>query len=243
MSGRIPELNLKTGCADDFSFEFHKQTIFLSGLTITCDSTFNLDDFNLSFQEMQLIFERCPNAYNHGNCSTASSRGPVLLLQSNRFSCSLPTRVTSEAGVASLRSLILMGNMLGNGTKALPDWVHDTENQPFLYLDGSFLAIYLSFLDPQIPEAQILKPWTFWDQQLQSRYVSSLRGQRVLTMLVSLGAIFAAALYSLGNCSTFLLGGFENQEDQTGKAHVFVMRIWFRHLDVCFSSTQKYIGC
>ena len=62
-------------------------------------------------------------------------------------------------------------------------------------------------------------------------------------MLVSLGAIFAAALYSLGNCSTFLLGGFENQEDQTGKAHVFVMRIWFRHLDVCFSSTQKYIGC
>ena len=99
---------------------------------------------------MQLILERCPNAYNHGNCSTASSRGPVLLLQSNRFSCSLPTRVTSEAGVASLRSLILMGNMLGNGTKALPDWVHDTENQPFLYLDGLFLAIYLSFLDPEI---------------------------------------------------------------------------------------------
>lgn len=28
LSGRIPELNLKTGCADDFSFEFHKQTIF-----------------------------------------------------------------------------------------------------------------------------------------------------------------------------------------------------------------------
>lgn len=158
MSGRIPELNLKTGCADDFSFEFHKQTIFLSDLTITCDSTFNLDDFNLSFQEMQLILERCPNAYNHGNCSTASSRGPVLLLQSNRFSCSLPTRVTSEAGVASLRSLILMGNMLGNGTKALPDWVHDTENQPFLYLDGLFLAIYLSFLDPEIPEAP-LKPF------------------------------------------------------------------------------------
>ena len=51
-------------------------------------------------------------------------------------------------------------------------------------------------------------------------------------MLLSLGAIFSAALYSLGNCSA-VLGGLQNQKDQTAKAHIFVMRIWLRHLDVC----------
>lgn len=73
-------------------------------------------------------------------------------------------------------------------------------------------------------------------------YVSSLRGQRVLTMLVSLGAIFAAALYSLGNCSTFLLGGFENQEDQTGKAHVFVMRMSVQFLPIYSLLLALYLG-
>ena len=138
LSGTIPELNLQQGCADDMSFEFEK-VIFSRydfDVRITCDHRDqDLEHLNLSFAEMESIYQSCPNEYNQGNCSKSSSRGPVLLLQGNRLSCSLPTKVTS-ALAEELRSLILMGNMLGNGTEQLPDWVHDTENQPFLYVSS-----------------------------------------------------------------------------------------------------------
>ena len=65
-------------------------------------------------------------------CDNASARGPVLLLHDNRLSCSLPEEVTSWP--EAMRSISLVGNMLGNGSHALPDWIHTYEHQPFLHL-------------------------------------------------------------------------------------------------------------
>ena len=68
-------------------------------------------------------------------CSAASARGPVLLLHDNRLSCSLPEEVTNWP--QDMRSISLVGNMLGNGTRELPQWIHSDEHQPFLYVSSS----------------------------------------------------------------------------------------------------------
>ena len=36
-----------------------------------------------------------------------------------------------------MRSISLVGNMLGNGTRELPQWIHSDEHQPFLYVSSS----------------------------------------------------------------------------------------------------------
>lgn len=143
--GPVPAFHLKEGCVDDMSFSIEVsdsngiialRCIFLygeheKGLR---ESLQDLNNYKLKPYQRQRVLEMCPNFFNRGNCSTASWRGPVLLLQSNRLSCALPASITSKA--ENLRSLTLMGNKLGNGKMELPPWVHDSEKQPFLYVSS-----------------------------------------------------------------------------------------------------------
>ena len=68
-------------------------------------------------------------------CNTSSSRGPVLLVHKNRLSCSLPEEVTQWP--TEIRSISLIGNNLGNGSRDLPPWIHKDEQQLFLYVSSN----------------------------------------------------------------------------------------------------------
>ncbi|CAK8990647.1 unnamed protein product [Durusdinium trenchii] len=136
ISGQVPPLNLRPTCMDDLSFMVPAYRVDTQEeVELTCNShhhTLYREEIQwTSFLEEQLA-EACPKS--HGTCQSASSRGPVLLLQSNRLSCALPLRMTLESG--PLRSLILFGNMLGDGLEALPSWIHERERQPFLYVSS-----------------------------------------------------------------------------------------------------------
>ena len=145
--GPVPAFHLKEGCVDDMSFSIEVVDKSSYGIiALRCQSLYDVNEtkglreladlnkYKLKPYQRQRVLEMCPNFFNRGNCSTASWRGPVLLLQSNRLSCALPASITSKA--ENLRSLTLMGNKLGNGKMELPPWVHDSEKQPFLYVSS-----------------------------------------------------------------------------------------------------------
>ena len=119
--GHIPTFELGKGCVDDQSFRYQRHScISTSGLSSYCHEP------NVAMH--------CP--YTCGLCSTASARGPLLLLHDNRLSCSLPDYVTQWP--QNLRSIVLIGNVLGNGTPDLPSWIEESErNQTFLYISNS----------------------------------------------------------------------------------------------------------
>ena len=125
LAGPIPSLNLHKDCVDDESF-------VRAGLTC---STFPLVESTLSHTPCRdsEVALHCPKTCKI--CGTASARGPVLLLHDNRLSCSLPEEVTNWP--QDMRSISLVGNMLGNGTRELPQWIHSDEHQPFLYVSGN----------------------------------------------------------------------------------------------------------
>ena len=152
--GHVPAFHLKEGCVDDMSFSIEVHHRYIDGIVaLRCQSLqdgkhlrhlADLDNYKLNAEQRQLALEMCPNFFNHGNCSTASWRGPVLLLQSNRLSCALPASVTSKP--ENLRSLTLMGNKLGSGKMELPPWVHDSEKQPFLYVSSCWWKNLIGWL-------------------------------------------------------------------------------------------------
>ena len=74
--------------------------------------------------------ERAPRrrAVSYCPVGLAAQRTPALLLHGNRLSCALPEAVGAERG-ASVRSLVLMGSMLGDGAARLPSWVSEEEQQ------------------------------------------------------------------------------------------------------------------
>ena len=119
--GHIPTFELRKGCVDDKSFRYQRHSCrSMSDMSLYCDEP------NVAMH--------CP--YSCGLCSTASARGPLLLLHDNRLSCSLPDHVTQWP--QDLRSIVLIGNVLGNGTPDLPSWIEDSErNQTFLYISNS----------------------------------------------------------------------------------------------------------
>ena len=139
LTGSVPELNLTEGCADDPSFtlsgEFMGQPFELS-----CRELAGLQpqmqmkglDFQLLLSQNPLLELGCPATL--GRCRSASARGPTLLLHGNRLSCAVPVQVTQAP--SGLRSLVLIGNALGNESKALPPWVARMERQPFLYVSS-----------------------------------------------------------------------------------------------------------
>ena len=120
--GHIPTFELGKGCVDDQSF-LHDR--------LSCRTMGQRRKF---FCDKPDVAMHCP--YTCGLCSTASARGPLLLLHDNRLSCSLPDYVTQWP--QDLRSIVLIGNVLGNGTPDLPSWIEDSErNQTFLYISNS----------------------------------------------------------------------------------------------------------
>ena len=116
LKGRIPSFNLSKDCVDDTSFlDQHEDPCYLSDCSRTD------------------VARHCPRSC--GLCPQASARGPVLLLHNNRLSCDLPVQVTKWA--KDIRSISLVGNMLGNGSIGLPTWIHSDEQQEFLYLSSN----------------------------------------------------------------------------------------------------------
>eukprot|EP00435_Cladocopium_sp_Y103_P037993 s1603_g10.t1 len=124
--GPIPPLSLRKDCVDDESFRTGQHTCFYFSML---DPAQPLS----ACRTKPEVALHCPKACQM--CSTASARGPVLLLHDNRLSCSLPEDVTSWPD--DMRSITLIGNMLGNGSHALPQWIHTDEHQPFLYLSDN----------------------------------------------------------------------------------------------------------
>ena len=116
LKGRIPSFNLSKDCVDDTSFlDQYEHPCYLSD----CSSAD--------------VGRHCPRSC--GLCPQASARGPVLLLHNNRLSCDLPEHVTKWTN--DIRSISLVGNMLGNGSIGLPTWIHADEEQEFLYLSSN----------------------------------------------------------------------------------------------------------
>ena len=117
LKGRIPPFNLSKDCVDD--------TSFLGQNGLPCHVTRNCSGAD--------VRRHCPSRCRL--CPHASARGPVLLLHDNRLSCDLPEHVTKWA--QDVRSISLIGNMLGNGSKDLPPWIGTDEKQEFLYLSSN----------------------------------------------------------------------------------------------------------
>ena len=117
LKGRIPPFNLSKDCVDDAFF------MDQNGNDCTRSSYCNKAD----------VARHCPRSC--GLCPQTSARGPVLLLHNNRLSCDLPEQVTKWA--KDIRSISLVGNMLGNGSVGLPTWIHSDEQQEFLYLSSN----------------------------------------------------------------------------------------------------------
>ena len=123
LQGPIPQLKLRKDCVNDDSF--------VNGVD-SCDDFTLLNPWVTECNKSEVAFH-CPKAC--GKCNNASARGPVLLLHDNRLSCSLPQEVTRWP--EDMRSISLIGNMLGSGNLDLPQWVHADEHQPFLYVSGN----------------------------------------------------------------------------------------------------------
>eukprot|EP00438_Fugacium_kawagutii_P032529 Skav202147 [mRNA] locus=scaffold970:86887:89304:- [translate_table: standard] len=118
--GSIPALKLLKDCVDDESF--------VKG-QLSCQ---NHPYFERACDPDSEVAFHCPKTC--GFCSNASARGPVLLLHNNRLSCGLPEEVTSWP--EHVRSISLVGNMLGNGSSQVPQWIQRHERQPYLYVSG-----------------------------------------------------------------------------------------------------------
>eukprot|EP00438_Fugacium_kawagutii_P017391 Skav217993 [mRNA] locus=scaffold3329:193907:196198:- [translate_table: standard] len=123
LEGPIPSFKLLKDCVNDVSFVSEH---------VTCE-TIPWVLLGRSCSEHSVFGFYCPKTC--GLCSKASARGPVLLLHNNRFSCSLPQEVTNFP--QDVRSITLVGNMLGNGSPQLPSWIHSDEHQPFLYVSSN----------------------------------------------------------------------------------------------------------
>ena len=131
LKGSIPPFSLSKDCVDDASFlDQDGNPCYLSKCS-------------------RVVATYCRRSC--GLCDEAKARGPVLLLHNNRLSCDLPEQVTKWTN--DIRSLSLVGNMLGNGSIGLPTWIHSDEQQKFLYLSSNKIMdmfwmtmLYLAFL-------------------------------------------------------------------------------------------------
>ena len=132
LSGPVPELNLTDGCTNDDSFSMIVEHAVLGPREFTCASPI-LPVVWTAQKQKQMFQDACPERVHM--CEKASARGPTLLLHGNRLSCGAPRDVTAVP--ESLRSLVVIGNMLGDPSKKLPDWVAKVEQQPFLYVSVS----------------------------------------------------------------------------------------------------------
>ena len=132
LTGPVPELNLTDGCTNDDSFSMIVEDAVYGSMAFTCAGPI-LPYLWTAQKQRQMFRHACPERAH--TCEKASARGPTLLLHSNRLSCGAPRDVTAVP--ESLRSLVVIGNMLGDPSTKLPDWVAKVEQQPFLYVSIS----------------------------------------------------------------------------------------------------------
>ncbi|CAK9026054.1 LRR receptor-like serine/threonine-protein kinase FLS2 (Protein FLAGELLIN-SENSING 2) (Protein FLAGELLIN-SENSITIVE 2), partial [Durusdinium trenchii] len=225
LEGPIPDMKLRSGCVDDASFRFEalvKHSSFC--MTISCDQQVDLEDFQLTSKERREILDACSNLY--GRCSGAPSRGPTLLLQSNRLSCPLPSDVsedTSNANASSslpLRSLVIAGNMLGSDWADLPWWLSDSEKQPFLYISP-------------------FKVFGIRTSSIQRLVVGSL----------CFVTLYCVSLRTMTSWKDHLHKFFDHQDDHTQLTHVFLIQrtLWggpiVLMLLLCYVWQGSYYQC
>ena len=132
LTGPVPKLNLTDGCANDDSFSMIVEDAVFGPVEFTCAGP-RLPFLWTAQDQKQMFQDACPERVR--TCEKASARGPTLLLHGNRLSCGAPRDVTAVP--ESLRSLVVIGNMLGDPSTKLPDWVAKVEQQPFLYVSNS----------------------------------------------------------------------------------------------------------
>ncbi|CAK9018789.1 unnamed protein product [Durusdinium trenchii] len=198
-TGQVPPMKLQAGCIDDESFWMDAPVKGTStSYTVTCDvlgRLLSIESLELTKRQYQEILDACPQV--HRRCKDAPSRGPTLLLQSNRLSCTLPLQVAADNS-SDLRSLMVVGNMLGTEWMDLPRWVSKSERQPFLYVSP------LKFL---------------------GRPISGLQG--LFLILIGLLTLFLACLrFSLScfNCKELMETMREHREDHLWRSHLFLIR-------------------
>ena len=136
LTGPVPELNLTDGCTNDDSFSMIVEHATFGFKEFTCAGPI-LPFLWTTQKQKQMFQDACPERVH--TCEKASARGPTLLLHGNRLSCGAPRDVTAVP--ESLRSLVVIGNMLGDPSMKLPAWVAKVEQQPFLYVSISTLRL------------------------------------------------------------------------------------------------------
>ncbi|CAK9018032.1 unnamed protein product [Durusdinium trenchii] len=199
LNGSIPPMRLEAGCVDDISFSLEGRWKDGNPAAITCrffsEYGLKLDDFELTPDKTQMILNGCPASLDW--CHSSSSRGPALLLQSNRLSCLLPPHITATSDL-DLRSLIIIGNMLGDDWEDLPSWVSDWDRQPFLYISP------LRVFGIKVPVSRL---------------------QTLILTFLALVSLFFASLQSIKNWTVHLRQIGLSHEDRTRLAHAYLLRM------------------
>ena len=120
IGGKIGSLNVSAACLNNAKFR-------LRGLYDCSSLNFLRDDWQ--GEELAEVESNCPASFR-----TCSGSGLAkLTLHHNRFSCAVPEFISSS----KVLSLVVMGNMLGDGTALASSWISKEERHPFLYYSPS----------------------------------------------------------------------------------------------------------
>lgn len=129
LSGAIPNMKLRKRCIDNERF-------YLRGLTCKRIGK-KLKQRRLRCEEIATKYHKDPGALL-ANCPRTcdacwkSELWPSITLHSNRLSGEVPSQMSADRSV-EVRALAVMGNMLGVGEELNATWIHDEEEQEFLY--------------------------------------------------------------------------------------------------------------
>ena len=116
IQGSIGDLNLSIPCLDNSKFRLF--------YTYGCNEAARLAHV-ISQELRSQVRKNCPKSL--GQCPATGSAN--LTLHRNRFSCKIPNSI----GSADISGLVIMGNMLGDGSPLTSPWISIEEQQPFLY--------------------------------------------------------------------------------------------------------------
>ena len=116
IGGSIDGLNLSVPCLDNSRFRLFE--------IMTCQDCFAVA-VHLTSNQLRQAEANCPKLFN-----TCPTTGLVnVTLHRNRFSCAIPNSISNM----DVSGLVMMGNMLGDGSPLNAPWISKEEHQPFLY--------------------------------------------------------------------------------------------------------------
>ncbi|CAK9019709.1 unnamed protein product [Durusdinium trenchii] len=116
IGGSIDGLNLSVPCLDNSRFRIFE--------IATCQDCFEAYA-DLTSHQLRQAEANCPKLFN-----TCPTKGLVnVTLHRNRFSCAIPNSISNM----HVSGLVMMGNMLGDGSPLNAPWISKEEHQPFLY--------------------------------------------------------------------------------------------------------------